>query len=95
MKSRHLLIPILWLIAGLAASQETKEEPIDFDKARALIQKQRGGEKLDEAEQRYLERAKTLRRKQQQQRPANQRPAPGSKGSLRGRDRRALRRWHQ
>lgn len=81
MNSRSLLIPILWLIAGLAASQETKEEPIDFDKARALLQKQRSGEKLDEAGQRYLERAKALRRKQQQQRnnnqrPANQRPAP-------------------
>ena len=64
MDSRYLLIPILWLIASLAASQETKEEPIDFDKARAMIQKQRGGEKLDEAQQRYLERAKALRRTQ-------------------------------
>src|SRR5689334_21848958 len=48
-----------------AKVQAQKEEPIDFNKARELMQKRQKGDKLSAEEQAYLERAIAARRAQQ------------------------------
>ncbi|MEQ8790955.1 MAG: hypothetical protein RIC55_32125 [Pirellulaceae bacterium] len=71
------------------AEGQQAEEKIDFEKARALIQKQRSGGKLTDEEAAYLNRARELRRRQQGRpdarpagRPATRPGAPQPKSSL-------------
>jgi len=76
---------LLLLCLGVSFAQPAGE-PIDFNRARQLIERERAGETLPAAEQAYLERARAERARQQQvqkgqkggalARPANQRPAP-------------------
>ena len=54
----------LSLSAGLLFAQPA-DEPIDFSKARQLIERTRGGEVLSPEERRYLDRARAEREKQQ------------------------------
>jgi len=49
------LLPLVLACATLCA--QTKEEPIDFNKARQLYQREQSGEKLSPEEQAYLTRA--------------------------------------
>jgi len=83
MKSKRLLVVTcslsVFLLAGFASAQDPAPA-IDFNKARELIQKERAGQTLSKEEQAYLDRAKALRKEQQQQ-PGRQdggaqRPAP-------------------
>ena len=69
------VIALTLVLLNLAAAQPA-DEPIDFDKARALLQKQRQGQKLTEEEAAYLQRARETRRGQQ--RGANPRRAPAA-----------------
>jgi hypothetical protein len=55
----------------LAQSQEPKDAPIDFQKARQLLKKRQGGEKLSAAEEAYLERAMEARKKRGGEAPAS------------------------
>jgi hypothetical protein len=81
---RLCLILILGIIAPLSA--QTPAEPIDFNRARQLIDRQRAGGSLSPEEQAYLNRARAEREKQPRApapgspgaaaRPASQRPAP-------------------
>jgi hypothetical protein len=71
-----LSVCLLCLLLGSASSQQPptekkppaadgaqkKEEPIDFEKARALLQKRQKGEKLTAEEEAYLQRAMAARR---------------------------------
>jgi hypothetical protein len=68
MKSKLLILALFSLLAGFAFAQDS-ESVIDFNKARALIQKERAGQTLSKEEQVYLDRAKVLRKQQQQGSP--------------------------
>ena len=61
----------LLLLGLFALSTLAADAPIDFNRARQLIGRQRGGETLTAEEQSYLERARTERRQQQQRRNAS------------------------
>lgn len=63
-------------IAALAQNPGIDGPPIDFNKARALFQREQAGEKLNAEEAAYLARAKELRRKQGGGGGAAQRPKP-------------------
>lgn len=60
------------------AEKAEQPEQIDFQKARALIQKARSGEKLTPEEQQYLDRARALRGRGGRQ-PGRTRPQAGGK----------------
>lgn len=61
------------------AQKAQKEEPIDFNKARQLLRKQRGGGTLTAEEKAYLNRARAARRAAQaNRRPQGNAPAPKS-----------------
>ncbi|HBJ86389.1 MAG TPA: hypothetical protein DDZ88_21540 [Verrucomicrobiales bacterium] len=70
------LLPTLaaLLISAVSLFSQTTETPIDWDKAKQLFQREQRGEKLAEADQKYLDRAKELRRK------GGNRPAGGAAG---------------
>lgn len=72
------------LLAFPLLGQSTKPaEPIDFTKARALLQREQRGEKLTPDEQAYLNRAREARRQQQGDRPPSQvGPAKESTGLI-------------
>ena len=83
------IVALCYLLGGTALSDaqvqekpssKTEDPAIDFTKARALLQKERAGQSLSEAERRYLERAQALRRQQEgsgrEAAGALQRPAP-------------------
>lgn len=86
MKTPLLPRSVLFLLALVAAGAQPAAEPIDFNRARQLIERERAGETLPAAEKAYLERARAARTGQPQARPgqkdgtparpANQRPAP-------------------
>lgn len=61
-RAHSLLLALLLLIAAPVYSQKA-DEPIDFDKARALIQRERAGEKLTDEERAYLQRAREARQR--------------------------------
>ncbi|MBP8261830.1 MAG: hypothetical protein KA118_19430 [Verrucomicrobia bacterium] len=73
MKRLALACLLLFGLANLLGQQGA--EPVDFNKARQLLERRQRGQTLTRDEQAYLERAMTERRKQPG-RPANQRPAP-------------------
>ncbi len=89
MKAAFTLAALILSLSCTAFAQtatETGAAAIDFDKAKALIQKQRGGETLSAEESAYLDRAKQLRAKGAAMRPgsdARQRPAAGGDGAQR------------
>ena len=56
--------------AADAPPAKSAESAIDFEKARILFQKRQKGEKLSEADEKYLQRAMEARRNQQGGRPA-------------------------
>lgn len=64
MKAISLLLFLFITCAGSLRAQ-SKSEPVDFDKARQLFEKQRSGGALSDDEKTYLERAKAERAKQQ------------------------------
>ena len=64
MKAISLLLFLSISCAG-SLRAESKSEPVDFDKARQLFERQRGGGALSDDEKAYLERAKAERAKQQ------------------------------
>ena len=70
---------LLLILAGLTCAgllrADIKTEPIDFDKARQLIERQRSGEKLTADEQAYLDKAKEARKRSSGNAPAAQRKA--------------------
>ena len=74
----------LLLLGLIALPGQPAGGPIDFDKARQLMERQRNGGTLTPEERAYLDRARAEREKQQGSqkkgtpgaRPANQRPAP-------------------
>jgi len=67
------LLLVLFLLAGLVPLRgQSTNEPIDFQKARALFQRRQQGETLTAAEQAYLQRALAARAA----RPLNQRKPP-------------------
>src|SRR3954464_14950219 len=51
------------VIALTTIGAQTKDEPIDFNKARQFLQREQRGEKLNPEEQAYLNRAKEERAK--------------------------------
>lgn len=57
-----LLLPVVLSFATLLA--QPKDEPIDFSKARQLLERQQRGETLSTDEQTYVERAKAMRQQQ-------------------------------
>jgi hypothetical protein len=59
-----------------APAAKGAQEPIDFDKARQLLQRSRNGQKLTAEEQAYLDRARAVRRQMGQ--AAATRPAAGA-----------------
>src|SRR3954463_14524223 len=61
-------------IALTTVSAQTKDEPIDFNKARQFLQREQRGEKLNPEEQAYLTRAKEERAK------GGQRPGAAPEG---------------
>lgn len=61
MKRFAFLLPLVLAFGTLSA--QTKDEAIDFNKARQLFQREQRGEKLSAEEQAYLTRAKELRAK--------------------------------
>lgn len=72
---KHLLLPaLLFLLAAGLVPAETKDEPIDFNKARQLFERQRSGGTLTAEERAYVERAQAERAQQQGSRP------PGADG---------------
>ncbi len=77
---------LLLLMAGLTCAgllcADPKSDPIDFDKARQLIERQRSGEKLTADEQAYLDKAKEARKRSSGNAPAAQRKAPESLNPL-------------
>ena len=69
----------LWFLffsAGLLLAQPA-EEPIDFNRARQLIERTRGGEVLSPEERRYLDRARAAREQQQRAQRADGRRTTG------------------
>jgi hypothetical protein len=73
--------PVRKADAAAQAQDQNKDEPIDFNKARMLLQKQRRGEKLTPEEEAYLRKAQAARRAgqganptQPQRRPTNVQP---------------------
>jgi hypothetical protein len=61
-----------------AAAPAADEDPIDFERARGLLRKRQGGEKLTPDEEAYLRRAQEARRRQQGNNPRQAgRPAGG------------------
>lgn len=81
------LRPPLVLLLGLVTLALAAAEPIDFNRARELIERQRAGGTLTPEERSYLERARAEREQQMRAkgkggapggagRPAGQRPAP-------------------
>ncbi len=66
---------VLLLLGLTALAAEPGSAPIDFDKARQLLERRQRGETLTREEQGYLERA-IIERRARQGRPENQRPAP-------------------
>lgn len=85
MKPLLLLICVacLGLSGGVVGGQQPdeprvkREEPIDFEKARQLLRKQRDGQKLTPEEQAYVDRARAARGQNPQRPNANQ-PAGAS-----------------
>jgi hypothetical protein len=77
---------VLFLLCLSVSLAQPAGQPIDFNRARQLIERERAGETLPAAEKAYVERARAERAKQQQvqkgqkggapARPANQRSAP-------------------
>ena len=55
------LLPLVVAVTTLCA--QSKDEAIDFDKARQLFQREQRGERLNPEDQTYLNRAKELRAK--------------------------------
>jgi hypothetical protein len=70
----------LIFMAALTSAQAFAEEPIDFERARSLMQKQKQGETLTEQEQQYLRRAMEARRAARRRQESG-RQAPGGKSS--------------
>lgn len=60
---KPILLLTLLLAAFASLTAQTAGEAIDFDKARQLLRREQNGEKLSEADQQYLDRAKELRRR--------------------------------
>lgn len=81
-----LRLHVLFLIRLVALPAQPAGEPIDFNRARQLMERQRTGGTLTPEERAYLDRARAEREKQSRAqpkgtpggaaRPANQRPAP-------------------
>jgi hypothetical protein len=71
-------------------AKQEKDEPIDFQRARALLQKRQRGEKLTPDEQAYLDKAMAARRNRAAgaQRPAarTQRPAASASRAILGKE---------
>ena len=61
MKSYHIL-PLL-LAGTITAFAQTSEPSIDWQKAQNLFRREQSGEKLSPEDQKYLDRAKEVRRK--------------------------------
>jgi len=63
--NRHMMTWLVALIAGVLAvgTALAQDEAIDWDRARALLQKQNRNEELTPQERAYLERARELRRR--------------------------------
>lgn len=64
MKTLSLLLLLVISCAG-SLRAESEPEPVDFDKARQLFERQRSGGALSDDEKAYVERAKAERAKQQ------------------------------
>jgi lysophospholipase L1-like esterase len=73
--NRLVIVSLLLLLGFATLPAQPTNAPIDFIKARQLMERRQRGETLAADERAYLERALSERRKQQG-RPANQRPAP-------------------
>lgn len=73
---------MLLFLAGLTCAgllhADTKTDPVDFDIARQLIERQRSGEKLTPDEQAYLDKAREARKRAAGKAPTGQRKAPDS-----------------
>lgn len=76
------------LSASLLLAQP-EDEPVDFNKARQLIERTRGGEALSPGEKRYLDRARAEREKQQRALRAdgNSTPVGGAAAARAGKQR--------
>jgi hypothetical protein len=61
--SNHLTLLFTLFAGAFSLFSQTTETPIDWDKAKWLFQREQRGEKLAEEDQKYLDRAKELRRK--------------------------------
>lgn len=72
---KRIAFACLVLFSFAALQGQQGNEPVDFNKARQLLERRQRGQTLTRDEQAYLERAMAERRKQPG-RPANQRPAP-------------------
>lgn len=63
MKTRYFILPAALLWGALSLPGQSAETPVDWDRARQLFQREQRGEKLAEEDQKYLDRAKEMRRK--------------------------------
>lgn len=73
--NRTVITSLLLLLGFATLHGQQTNAPIDFNKARQLMERRQRGETLTSDERAYLERANAERRKQQGS-PANQRPPP-------------------
>ena len=84
------VIAVAWVLASCviaeaqtpAKAAEQKEQPIDFDRARELLQKRQRGDQLSSDEQTYLQRAMEARRKGAGQPPDRQPSNPVPRDSI-------------
>lgn len=75
MKTPYLVFVFLGL--GVALAAQAPSDPIDFNRARQLLEKQRQGESLNPDEQAYLTRARAEREKQQRTQSGKGAARPG------------------
>ena len=73
--NRTVITSLLLLLGFVTLRGQRTNAPIDFNKARQLMERRQRGETLTSDERAYLERANDERRKQQGS-PANQRLPP-------------------
>jgi len=72
---KRIVLACLLLLGFASLHGQSSGDPVDFNKARQLLERRQRGETLPSDERAYLERALAERRKQQS-RPSNQRPPP-------------------
>ncbi|MCX7886669.1 MAG: hypothetical protein N3B01_05345 [Verrucomicrobiae bacterium] len=73
---KHSFAALLLLVAVVSLQAQSTNEPIDFQKARGLLQRRQRGEKLTADEQAYLQRALAARAAGGRPQVANQRKPP-------------------